>query len=197
VSESAAARAHRVRPAPALRNVYACLVHESQECVIDLVRNLRCLDPESSVLLYNGGPDPKLLQPLSCFDKLGAFVHPDSRAVDTDTLHEFALACMRYALVHVPFDTLTIVDSDQLGLRAGWSSVVAQQLAGKTRVGRPRTPAENDAGHARHRRLAGAAALAPAAHALCAWRGAVPALGGLARHGVHGGGRARPHDLVR
>jgi len=31
-----------------LRNVYACLVHESQECVVDLVRNLRCLDPDST-----------------------------------------------------------------------------------------------------------------------------------------------------
>jgi hypothetical protein len=110
-------------------------VHESQECVIDLVRNLRCLDPESSVLLYNGGADARLLQPLSCFDKLGASVHPESRPLDTRTLHEFALASMRHALAHMPFDTLTIVDSDQLGLRAGWSSVVSQQLAGKTRVG--------------------------------------------------------------
>jgi Methyltransferase domain len=135
VSESAAARAHQVRPAPILRNIYACLVHESQECVIDLVRNLRCLDPDSMVLLYNGGADPRLLEPVSCFDKLGAVVHPQSRPLDTRTLHEFALACMRHALEHLPFDTLTIVDSDQLGLRAGWSSVVAQQLSGKTRVG--------------------------------------------------------------
>jgi hypothetical protein len=135
VSESAAARAHGIRPAPALRNVYACLVQESQECVIDLVRNLRCLDPESSLLLYNGGPDPRLLEPISCFDKLGAFVHPDGRPLDSRTLHEFALACMRYALQRVPFDTLTIVDSDQLGLRGGWSSALAQHLAGKTRVG--------------------------------------------------------------
>lgn len=134
MSESAAARAQRVGPA-AVRNLYACLVHESQECVIDLVRNLRCLDPDSSVLLYNGGPDPRLLEPVSCFEKLGALVHPDSRPLDTSTLHEFALACMRHATQSLSFDTLTIVDSDQLGLRAGWSSVVAQQLAGRARVG--------------------------------------------------------------
>ena len=54
----------RIRPAPVLRNVYACLVHESQECVIDLVRNLRCLDPDSSVLLYNGGAGRALLEPV-------------------------------------------------------------------------------------------------------------------------------------
>jgi hypothetical protein len=135
VSESTAVRAHRIRPAPALRNVYACLVRESQECVVDLVRNLRCLDPESSVLLYNGGSDPRLLEPISCFDKLGAFVHPGGRPLDSGTLHEFALACMRYCLERVPFDTLTIVDSDQLGLRGGWSSALSQHLAGKTRVG--------------------------------------------------------------
>ena len=135
MSESAAARAHGVRPAPALRNVYACLVHESQECVIDLVRNLRCLDPDSSVLLYNGGADARLLEPVSCFDKLGAFVHPASHPLDTRTLHEFAFDSMGYALERVPFDTLTIVDSDQLGLRAGWSSALAQQLSGKARVG--------------------------------------------------------------
>jgi hypothetical protein len=135
VSQSAAARAQRTLPAPGLRNIYACLVHESQECVIDLVRNLRCLDPDSSVLLYNGGPDSRLLEPASCFDKLGALIHPESRPVDMSTLHEFALACMSYATRQLSFDTLTIVDSDQLALRAGWSGVVAQQLAGKTRVG--------------------------------------------------------------
>src|SRR5690242_14391859 len=112
VSQSAAARAQGTMPAPGLRNIYACLVHESQECVIDLVRNLRCLDPDSSVLLYNGGSDPRLLEPASCFEKLGALIHPDSRRVDVRTLHEFALACMSYASRQLSFDTLTIVDSD-------------------------------------------------------------------------------------
>jgi len=135
VSESAASAARQQQRAPALRNVYACLVHESQECVIDLVRNLRCLDPDSSVLIYNGSTDDKLLEPRSCFDKLGAHVHPAPRPVDLRSLHEFALDCMRYAAAHLPFDTLTVVDSDQLALRAGWSSTLAQQLAGKSRVG--------------------------------------------------------------
>lgn len=135
MSHSAAARAERAMPASTLRNVYACLVQESQECVVDLVRNLRCLDPDSSVLLYNGGADPRLLEPASCFQKLGALVHPEGRPIDATTRHEFALACLRYATRQLTFDTLTIVDSDQLGLRAGWSSLVAQQLAGKARVG--------------------------------------------------------------
>ena len=40
---------------PAVRNVFAVLVHERPDCVVDLVRNLRHLDPGSQVLLYNGG----------------------------------------------------------------------------------------------------------------------------------------------
>lgn len=135
MSQAATSGARRTQAAPAHRNVYACLVHESQECVIDLVRNLRCLDPDSQVLLYNGGSDRRLLEPRSCFEKLGAMVHPGPYPVDGRTLHEFALACMRHANQALAFDTLTIVDSDQLALRPGWSSLLAQHLTGKTRVG--------------------------------------------------------------
>jgi hypothetical protein len=135
VSESAAPSVRNGKAELGLRNVYACLVHESQECVIDLVRNLRCLDPDSQVLLYNGGSDAGLLEPASCFDKLGALVHPEPQPVDAGHLHEFALACMRFALEQLSFDTMTIVDSDQLGLRAGWSQVLAHQIGDKTRVG--------------------------------------------------------------
>ncbi len=115
-------------PESGLRNVFACLVHESQECVVDLVRNLRCLDPESVVLLYDGSSDGRLLEPVSCFDKLGARVHPSPRPIDASTLHLFALDCMRFARQELPFDTLTIVDSDQLALRPGWSNVLSQCL---------------------------------------------------------------------
>lgn len=135
MSERAAAAAGEMRHASPIRNVYACLVHESQECVIDLVRNLRCLDPDSAILLYDGSDDRRLLTPASCFEKLGARIHPGPRPVDTRTLHEFALACMRYALEHLAFDTLTIVDSDQLALRPGWSAALAARLAGTSRVG--------------------------------------------------------------
>ena len=32
-----------------LRNVHACLVHENPDCVTDLARNLRALDPPSEI----------------------------------------------------------------------------------------------------------------------------------------------------
>ena len=92
---------------------------------MDLVRNLRCLDPESSVLLYDGSVDARLLEPSSCFEKLGARVHPSPRPIDARSLHLFALDCMRFACSELPFDTLTIVDSDQLALRPGWSSLLS------------------------------------------------------------------------
>ena len=116
---------------PAVRNVFAVLVHERPDCVTDLVRNLRHLDPGSRVLLYNGGR--KML--LDKVDLQGAVVHPNPRRMEWGKLHGFALDCMRYALEHLPFDTLTIVDSDQLAVRPGWSEHLGRFLEEHPRAG--------------------------------------------------------------
>lgn len=108
-----------------LRNVFACLVHESQECVIDLVHNLRVLDPASAILLYNGGGDARLLAGFP-FERYGAIVVPQPRPMAWGWLHPFALDCMAFALDQLRFDTLTIVDSDQLAVRAGYSRYLAR-----------------------------------------------------------------------
>ena len=121
--------------APAILNVFACLVHENLDCVIDLVRNLRHLDPSSTVLLYDGSSNGSLLDGTFAFDRYGAIVHPSPRRMQWGRLHDFALDCMRYALEHLPFDTLTIVDSDQLGLRPGYSVWLAEYLARESQVG--------------------------------------------------------------
>jgi hypothetical protein len=113
-----------------VRNVFACLVHESPECVIDLVRNLHYLDPGSSIILYNGGQDPSLLEPRLAFERHGAIVYPAARNVSWGRLHEFALDCMRFAVEHIHFDTLTIVDSDQLLVRRGYSAHLTGALKG-------------------------------------------------------------------
>jgi len=118
----------------ALRNVYACLVHERLDCVIDLVRNLRYLDPDSLVLLYNGGTDPTLLDAFP-FHRHGAVIHPRPRPAQWGRLHGFALDSMAFALEHDPFDTMTIVDSDQLALRAGYTDTLAAFLADHPRAG--------------------------------------------------------------
>ncbi|WP_164018275.1 glycosyltransferase [Pyxidicoccus trucidator] len=109
------------------RNIFACLVHESPECVIDLVRNLHHLDPDSRILLYNGGRDAGLLQGFP-FERYNAVVHPTPRPMKWGWLHDFALDCFRFALEHEPFDAMTIVDSDQLGLRPGYSGFLGDFL---------------------------------------------------------------------
>src|SRR5262249_13702366 len=105
-----------------VRNVFACLVHESPECVLDLVRNLRDLDAGSLILLYNGGRDPRLLSGCVPFEQYGAVVHPNPQPQSWGRLHGFALDCMQYVIEQGPFDALTIVDSDQLGVRPGYSA---------------------------------------------------------------------------
>ena len=121
-------------PAP-FRNVFACLVHDQPDCVLDLVRNLRYLDPTSIILLYNGGEDPRLLNgpvPLARYD---AIVHPRPRPLAWGRLHDFALDCMQFAIDEFPFDALTIVDSDQLCLRPGYSALLGLTLADRPGVG--------------------------------------------------------------
>ena len=119
----------------AIRNIFACLVHENLECVIDLVRNLRALDPDSMVLLYNGSNDPDLLRGSFPFERYNAVLHPSPRPARWGYLHQFALDCMQWAGDNHRFDTLTIVDSDQLALRAGYSSFLAAHLQGKSDIG--------------------------------------------------------------
>jgi hypothetical protein len=131
--QTSSARADAVA-APAIRNVFACLVHESPECIVDLVRNLRFLDPSSVVLLYNGSKNPALLDGFP-FSRLGAIVHPSPRPMAWGKLHDFALDCMRFALDELDFDTITNVDSDQLALRPGYSEKLAACLADRPGVG--------------------------------------------------------------
>jgi Glycosyl transferase family 2/Methyltransferase domain len=118
-----------------IRNIFACLVHESPECIADLVRNLRFLNPSSTVLLYNGGTDPGLLQSGFRFERYGAVVHPYPKPMAWGRLHEFALDCMRFALANIPFDTLTIVDSDQLAMRHGYSERLGAAAASHSKAG--------------------------------------------------------------
>lgn len=113
---------------PAGGNVFACLVHEAPDCVADLVANLQHLDPESTVLLYDGSGGA-LLDELSDLKGRGVLVHPDPRAMAWGKLHDFALDCLRFALEQLDFAALTIVDSDQLALRPGYSAYIAAFLA--------------------------------------------------------------------
>ena len=118
-----------------VRNVFACLVHEDEDCIIDLVRNLHYHDPSSIILLYNGGNNPRLIGQKFPYDQFGAVVYPDPAVVRWGYLHEFALRCMEYALQKFSFDTITIVDSDQLCIRKGYSHHLGGYLSDKAGIG--------------------------------------------------------------
>ena len=124
------------KPAVApVKNVFACLVHENEDCIIDLARNLHYHDPGSRILLYNGGENINLLANRSQFEKLGAVIHPDPRPVKHGYLHEFALRSMQFAVDSFSFDTFTIVDSDQLLLRSNYSGYLAEFLKDRPEAG--------------------------------------------------------------
>jgi hypothetical protein len=118
-------------------NVFACLVHERRDCVADLVRNLRRLDPASPILLYNGGPDPHLVDRQSdpAFCDASVHIYPRPRRMVWGYLHDFAVDCLEHALQQIPFDTLTIVDSDQLAVRPGYADYIGRFLAERSDVG--------------------------------------------------------------
>jgi hypothetical protein len=118
-----------------MTNLFACLVHDNPDTVVDLVRNLSHLDPESAILLYDGGRDPSLLRRHFDVDGPQPLVHPAPAPQRWGRLHGFAIDCMRFGLANVGFDTLTIVDSDQLLLRPGYSAHVARFLAAHPGVG--------------------------------------------------------------
>ncbi|HVW59461.1 MAG TPA: class I SAM-dependent methyltransferase, partial [Puia sp.] len=118
-----------------IKNVFACLVHENEDCIIDLVRNLHYHEPGATILLYNGGGNEGLLKDRWLFEKFGAVIYPSPKPVKHGYLHDFAFSCMQHAVDNLSFDTLTIVDSDQLLLRGGYSSYLASFLHDRPGVG--------------------------------------------------------------
>ncbi|HEU5003345.1 MAG TPA: glycosyltransferase family A protein [Actinomycetota bacterium] len=119
-------------------NVLACFVHEAPECIVDLVANLRFLDPASAVLLYDGaGPGGPLADPglRHTVEAMGAVVHPQPTAVEWGRLDEAAIACLRIAVDHLGASAVTFIDSDQLAARPGYSAALAAVLSAEPRPG--------------------------------------------------------------
>ncbi|HEV8507983.1 MAG TPA: class I SAM-dependent methyltransferase [Chitinophagaceae bacterium] len=119
------------KPGCAMKNVYACLVHEDPDCIEDLINNLRYFDPDSQIVLYNGGNDANLLDQFIHQEKKRIHICPDPGPVQHGYLHGFALQCMEYSLIHFDFDVLTIVDSDQLCIRDGYTKFLSTYFTGE------------------------------------------------------------------
>ncbi len=118
-----------------LRNVFACLVHEKPECVIDLVSNLRRLDPQSRIVLYDGSAGGELLDQRLPWVRWGAEAVANPRPMTWGRLHGFALDCLRHLGSADEFDVMTIVDSDQLALRPGYSEFLSRRLRNRSGLG--------------------------------------------------------------
>ncbi|WP_086541683.1 glycosyltransferase [Algoriphagus antarcticus] len=133
-----------------LKNVYACAVHESEDCVIDMVRNLHFHDPDSRIILYNGGLDQNLLNKGFPYEDLGCEIFPNPVPLQHGYLHNYALNSMKFALQQASFDTFTIVDSDQLAIRDGYTNHISDYLKSRTTIGllsnKPEKISVNDTG---------------------------------------------------
>lgn len=121
--------------ASTLKNIFACLVHEKMECVVDLVRNLRYHDPSSLIILYNGSNGKGLPELDSLSEMDHVFVYPHPQQAKHGYLHNFALDCMQYALDHFDFDVMTIVDSDQLLIRENYSDYLSYYFSDHPGIG--------------------------------------------------------------
>ena len=184
-----------------IRNVFACLVHENLECVVNLVRNLRHLDPDSAILLYNGSSSPDFLNGAFAFDRHGAVLHPSPRPMRWGRLHDFAIDCMRLRprpssvrhAHHRRFgptrDAVGVLDTAGHLAGAGARNRNAQQLSRAPRPGH-----EDSACPSRPCRDR---ALATLPQTLSRRRIEIRALGVLAFDRVHGGGVVRPRPAVR
>jgi Glycosyl transferase family 2/Methyltransferase domain len=115
-------------------NIFACLVHEAPECVHDLLDNLAYLDDESAVLLYDGSGG-SLTARLDLRSRPEVMTVPSPKPMAWGKLHDFAIDSMRFAVEEMEFDTVTIVDSDQLLLRKGYSRLIQRFLAGHPDAG--------------------------------------------------------------
>jgi len=114
--------------------VFACLVHEKLDVVADLLANLAAFEADARILLYDGGPDGRLRVDLSSTDS-GLLLHPTPKPMRWGRLHDFAIDSMRFALEELDFDSLTIVDSDQLLIKPGYTERVGAFLAEHPTVG--------------------------------------------------------------
>jgi hypothetical protein len=125
--------------ASAFSNIFACLVHEDLDSVVDLVENLRFFEPDAIVLVYDGS-DGRIRREASALEEIGAVLHPTPRPMAWGRLHEFVFDCLEYALDSHRFDALTFVDSDQLLAHRGYSGVVQAAFGKKPNVGMVVTP---------------------------------------------------------
>ena len=109
-----------------IKNVFSCLVHEKPDVIWDMVCNLRCLDPASSVLVYDNSGNAPLLTDRRFYSDPKVFIYPGPKPQSYGALHGYMIDCLRWACQDRGFDTVTNVDSDQLLLHRGYTERLAE-----------------------------------------------------------------------
>ena len=104
-------------------NLHVCLVHENSGVVVDLINNLKRLDPSSDILIYTG----KQLSIPEFFAK-DCIIYPEPREVQWGHLGHFVFDCLEFMLTG-SWKCITIVDSDQLLMKTNYSSWVASNIS--------------------------------------------------------------------
>ncbi len=108
---------------------------KKEDCIIDMVQNLHHQDPSSVIIIYNGGTQQNLFEAGFPYEQYGVIFYPDPVPMKWGYLHDFALKCMAFAAENFEFRTITMVDSDQLSLRSGYTTYLSGYLSGKENVG--------------------------------------------------------------
>jgi hypothetical protein len=120
-------------------HILAAIVYEPVDCAVDLVQNLNRLAPESLVALYVDARYADEYARRWPRRGLRAVMIPETRAVAKPRrqpmLHEAFFEILRWAHECCRFDALTMVDSDQLLVSAGFADTVARFLRAHPRVG--------------------------------------------------------------
>lgn len=113
-----------------IRICFAVLVHHRRDVVIDLLDNIRCYCPNSSIVLYNGGNDPDLC------NGLGYPVCPTSRKLEYGVTAVYMLEIMQWLEeINHPYDVLINLDSDVLFARDGFEAYISSEMADKDYMG--------------------------------------------------------------
>lgn len=109
---------------------FAVLVHNRREVVIDLLDNIRCYNPNSSIVLYNGGNDPDLCKGLEYP------VCPTSRKLSYGVTAIYMLEVMRWLEdINERYDYLINLDSDVLFSKEGFEDYIINEMKDKDYLG--------------------------------------------------------------
>ncbi|WP_284036274.1 galactosyltransferase-related protein [Neobacillus sp. 114] len=102
---------------------FAILVHEDRELVKQLIDNVRYYCPSSTIVLYNGGEDPKLCE------GLGVPVCPSSHKLKRGWTTIYFLETMEWLEKQgIQYDYFINIDSDALFIRKGYEEFVQKEM---------------------------------------------------------------------